>query len=234
MPDPSVDADLIYLCSPNNPTGAVYRREQLAVWVAYALEHHAVILFDAAYEAFVDDPALPHSIYEIEGAKQCAIEFCSFSKTAGFTGTRCGYTVVPHELCADGISLSSFGCGGRRQNLTASLYIVQRGAEAVFTPEGQAQVREAIAYYRENASVISGHNGGIGRLFYRRKELTVYLVEMSGEMDSWAYFDYLLQEANIVRTPGVGFGANGEGFFRLTAFGDAEKTKEAMDRLKAL
>ncbi len=156
---------MIYLCSPNNPTGAVYRREQLAVWVAYALEHHAVILFDAAYEAFVDDPALPHSIYEIEGAKQCAIEFCSFSKTAGFTGTRCGYTVVPHELCADGISLSSFGCGGRRQNLTASLYIVQRGAEAVFTPEGQAQVREAIAYYRENASVISDTMAELGVYF---------------------------------------------------------------------
>lgn len=234
MPDPSVDADLIYLCSPNNPTGAVYRREQLAVWVAYALEHHAVILFDAAYEAFVDDPALPHSIYEIEGAKQCAIEFCSFSKTAGFTGTRCGYTVVPHELCADGISLSKLWLRRQTTKFNGVPYIVQRGAEAVFTPEGQAQVREAIAYYRENASVISDTMAELGVYFTGGKNSPYIWLKCPGEMDSWTYFDYLLQEANIVGTPGVGFGANGEGFFRLTAFGDAEKTKEAMDRLKAL
>ena len=234
MPDDTVQADLIYLCSPNNPTGAAYTREQLAQWVDYAQKQHALILFDAAYEAFVSDPALPHSIYEIEGAKSCAIEFCSFSKTAGFTGTRCGYTVLPQALQFEGVQLSKLWLRRQTTKFNGVPYIVQRGAEAVFTLEGQQQVMQAIAYYRENARVMAQALRACGVWFTGGENSPYVWMKCPDGMDSWAFFDRLLEEANVVGTPGSGFGENGEGFFRLTAFGDAEKTKEAMARLQKL
>lgn len=234
LPDASKQTDLIYLCSPNNPTGAAYNREQLKAWVDYALEQHAVILFDSAYEAFVCDPALPHSIFEIEGAKNCAIEFCSFSKTAGFTGTRCGYTVIPAELQSDGVPLSKLWLRRQTTKFNGVPYIVQRGAEAVFTPEGQKQIQESISYYRKNAQVMAKALTELGIWFAGGKNSPYVWMKCPDGMDSWSYFDLLLEKAGVVGTPGSGFGQNGEGFFRLTAFGDAEKTKEAMARLKAL
>lgn len=231
LPDPSVKADIIYLCSPNNPTGAVYNREQLKAWVDYALDCGAVLLFDAAYECFIHDPALPRSIYEIEGAKRCAIEFCSFSKTAGFTGTRCGYTVVPEELCFDGASLNKFWLRRQTTKFNGVPYIVQRGAAAVFTPEGQKQIHANIEYYMENARVIASAMEKLGIWFTGGKNSPYIWLQCPGGRSSWEYFDYLLEEKNLVGTPGAGFGKNGEGFFRLTAFGSQEATKEAVRRL---
>lgn len=231
LPDPSVKADIIYLCSPNNPTGAVYNREQLKAWVDYALDCGAVLLFDAAYECFIHDPALPRSIYEIEGAKRCAIEFCSFSKTAGFTGTRCGYTVVPEELCFDGASLNNFWLRRQTTKFNGVPYIVQRGAAAVFTPEGQKQIHANIEYYMENARVIASAMEKLGIWFTGGKNSPYIWLQCPGGRSSWEYFDYLLEEKNLVGTPGAGFGKNGEGFFRLTAFGSQEATKEAVRRL---
>ncbi len=234
LPDPSVKADIIYLCSPNNPTGAVYSRDQLQVWVDYARECGAVILFDAAYEAFLTDPALPRSIFEIEGAKECAIEFCSLSKTAGFTGTRCGYTVVPLALEQGGVPLNKLWLRRQTTKFNGVPYIVQRGAEAVFTEEGQRQIHKAIDYYRENARMISSALREMGIWFTGGENSPYIWLKCPGGLSSWEYFDRLLTEANVVGTPGAGFGKNGEGFFRLTAFGDRDSTAEAVSRLKKL
>lgn len=229
LPDKSVKADIIYLCSPNNPTGAVYNKEQLKAWVDYANENKSVILFDSAYECFITDKDLPRSIYEIEGAKTCAIEFCSLSKMAGFTGTRCGYTVVPKALEND--LLNKMWLRRQTTKFNGVPYIIQRGAEAVFTPEGQTEIQENLNYYKENAKIISDtltkhniwHIGG--------KHSPYIWLKCPNNMTSWEFFDYLLTNVQIVGTPGSCFGRNGEGYFRLTSFGSRENTLEAVKRL---
>lgn len=234
MPDPEIHADIIYMCSPNNPTGAVYNKEQLKTWVDYAIANDAVILFDAAYEVFVADESLPRSIFEIEGADQCAIEFGSFSKTAGFTGTRCGYTVVPMNLVREGQGLNKLWLRRQTTKFNGVPYVVQRGAEAVFTAEGQQQIHAAIAYYKENAKIIAEAMDELG-IWYTGGVNSPYIwLKCPNGMGSWEFFDFLLEQANVVGTPGAGFGENGEGFFRLTAFGDRENTKEAVKRIKAV
>ena len=234
MPDMDVDCDIIYLCSPNNPTGSVYNKEQLKEWVDYANKKDAVILFDAAYEVFIQDSSLPTSIYEIEGAKSCAIEFCSLSKTAGFTGTRCGYTIVPKDLVREDVALNGLWLRRQTTKFNGVSYVVQRGAEAVFTAEGQKQIRTAIDYYQENAKIIANTFDEIGIWYCGGKNSPYIWFKCPDDMGSWEYFDFLLENANVVGTPGVGFGANGEGFFRLTAFGKKENVIEAMKRMKAL
>ena len=234
LPDETVKADIIYLCSPNNPTGAVYSREQLKKWVDYANANDAVILFDAAYEAFISDPTLPKSIYQIEGAKTCAIEFCSFSKTAGFTGTRCGYTIVTFALERQGMGLNKMWLRRQTTKFNGVPYIVQKGAAAVFTEEGQKQVKETIGYYMENAAIIARAFDELGVWYTGGKNSPYIWLKCPGGMKSWKYFDYLLENANVVGTPGAGFGENGEGFFRLTAFGGRENTIEAVRRIKSL
>ncbi len=239
MPDPSVHADIIYLCSPNNPTGAVYNKEQLKEWVDYALKNNAVILFDSAYEAFISDPELPRSIYAIEGAKKCAIEFCSLSKTAGFTGTRCGYTVVPKELvftASNGQEMSLHAMWNRRQStkFNGTSYIIQKGAEAVFTEEGMAQCRENIAYYQENARIIADTLTRRNIRFFGGVHSPYIWFECPNGMESWEFFDYLLNNAQVVGTPGAGFGENGKNFFRLTSFNNHENTIAAMKRFEHL
>ncbi|MEM0529676.1 LL-diaminopimelate aminotransferase [Zongyangia sp. HA2173] len=234
LPDENVKADIIYLCSPNNPTGAVYDHQGLKAWVDYALKNQAVILFDAAYEAFVSDPALPRSIYEIEGAKNCAIEFCSLSKTAGFTGTRCGYTIVPTQLQFDGASLNKLWLRRQTTKFNGVSYIVQKGAAAVFTPEGLMQIKENISYYMENARMIAEALTQMDIYFTGGKNSPYIWLQCPEGMASWDYFDLLLEKAGVVGTPGAGFGQNGEGFFRLTAFGTHEATKEALERIKSL
>ena len=232
MPVPGQKADIIYICSPNNPTGAVYSREQLQVWVDYALEQRALILFDAAYEAFISDDSLPRSIFEIEGAKRCAIEFCSLSKTAGFTGTRCGYTIVPSELKFEGASLNALWLRRQTTKFNGVSYIVQKGAAAVFSAEGQRQTKEAIHYYQKNAKMIADAMKQMG-IWYTGGEHSPYIwLECPNQMDSWEFFDLLLKKANVVGTPGSGFGKNGEGYFRLTGFGTYENTKEAVRRIQ--
>ena len=226
LPKKGQKADIIYLCSPNNPTGAVYSKEHLKVWVEYALEQKAIILFDAAYEAFISDPALPRSIYEIEGAKECAIEFCSLSKTAGFTGTRCGYTIVPEGL---GV-LNRMWLRRQTTKFNGVPYIVQKGAAAVFTAEGQKQVTENINYYKRNAKLIANALKSKG-IWFTGGENSPYIWLKCG-MPSWDYFDQLLLKYQIVGTPGAGFGKNGEGFFRLTAFGSYENTQKAVTFLQ--
>ena len=239
MPDKSMHADIIYLCSPNNPTGAVYNKEQLQEWVDYALANNAVILFDSAYEAFISDPELPRSIYAIEGAKKCAIEFCSLSKTAGFTGTRCGYTVVPRELvfpASDGSEMSLHAMWNRRQStkFNGTSYIIQKGAAAVFTEEGMAQCRANIAYYQENARIIADTLTRRKIRFFGGVHSPYIWFECPDGMDSWEFFDYLLNNAQVVGTPGAGFGENGKNFFRLTSFNNHENTIEAMKRFEHL
>ena len=239
MPDPSVHADIIYLCSPNNPTGAVYNKEQLKEWVDYALNNHAVILFDSAYEAFISDPELPRSIYAIEGAKKCAIEFCSLSKTAGFTGTRCGYTVVPRELvftASNGQEMSLHAMWNRRQStkFNGTSYIIQKGAAAVFTEEGMAQCRENIAYYQENARIIADTLTRRNIRLFGGVHSPYIWFECPDGMESWEFFDYLLNNAQIVGTPGAGFGENGKNYFRLTSFNNHENTIAAMKRFEHL
>ena len=239
MPDPDVHADLIYICSPNNPTGAAYNREQLKVWVDYALANDAVILYDSAYEAFISDPSLPRSIYEIEGAKKCAIEFCSLSKTAGFTGTRCGYTIVPKELVfmtGTGKEMSINAMWNRRQTtkFNGTSYIIQKGAAAAFSEEGMAECRANIAYYKENAAMIASMFDKKGIRYYGGVNSPYIWFECPNGMDSWELFDYLLTNIQVVGTPGAGFGENGKNFFRLTAFGNHENTKEAMERFDQL
>ena len=237
MPDASVKADIIYLCSPNNPTGAAYSRAQLKEWVAYARQQDAVILYDAAYEAFIEDPSLPRSIFTIEGAKECAIELCSLSKTAGFTGTRCGYTVVPLELkrktrTGKELSLNKMWLRRQTTKFNGVPYIVQRGAEAVFTPEGQRQCRENLAYYKENARLIGAALDEKGILYYGGKNSPYIWMQCPDNMKSWEFFDYLLEKLGIVGTPGSGFGTMGEGWFRLTAFASREATQEAVERFR--
>lgn len=234
LPDDKIDADIIYICSPNNPTGAVYDREGLTKWVDFAKKHGSVILFDAAYEAFVADKELPRSIYEIEGAKECAIEFCSLSKTAGFTGTRCGYTVVPEELIFGGHSLNKFWLRRQTTKFNGVSYIVQRAAEAVFSDEGQKQIIENINYYRENARIITSAFDELGITYFGGKNSPYIWMKCPDGMDSWTFFDRLLTDAGVVGTPGAGFGENGEGFFRLTSFSNHENTTEAMERFKIL
>ncbi len=231
LPDEHVKADIIYLCSPNNPTGAVYNRGQLKKWVDFANENHALILFDAAYECFIQSPDLPRSIYEIEGAKSCAIEFCSLSKTAGFTGTRCGYTVVPKALVFGGASLNKMWLRRQTTKFNGVSYIVQKGAAAVFSKEGRQQIEENIAYYMENAKVIAKGMDALG-VWYTGGENSPYIwLKCPNGMESWDFFDALLTKANVVGTPGAGFGENGKYFFRLTAFGDKDATKEAVKRI---
>lgn len=231
MPD-GEKADIIYICSPNNPTGAAYSREQLKAWVDFALENGSVILFDSAYESFIVDPSVPHSIYEIPGAKGCAIEFCSLSKTAGFTGTRCGYTVVPDSLEFGGVRLNKLWLRRQTTKFNGVSYIVQRGAQAVFTPEGQAQTAANIAYYRENARIITAALDEMGIYYTGGKNSPYVWMKCPDGMDSWQFFDRLLERSAVVGTPGAGFGRNGEGFFRLTAFSTHENTIEATERLK--
>jgi len=234
MPSEETVGDIIYLCSPNNPTGAVYTKEQLKRWVDYANEAGAVILFDSAYEIFVQDEELPTSIYQIEGAKECAIEFCSLSKTAGFTGTRCGYTVVPKELMRDGTALNKLWLRRQTTKFNGVPYIIQRGAEAVFTEEGIKEIKENIDYYLQNAKLMTDTLTELGIWFAGGINSPYVWLRCPNNMKSWDYFDYLLEEANIVGTPGTGFGEGGEGYFRLTAFGSRENVIEAMDRLRKL
>ena len=237
-PLPQGKVDLIYLCFPNNPTGAVASKAQLKQWVDYALANDALILFDAAYEAFIRDPELPHSIYEIEGARQCAIELRSFSKNAGFTGTRCALTVVPRGLmgtAANGEPVELWGLWNRRQctKFNGVSYIVQRGAEAVYSPEGQAQVKALIAFYMENAAIIRRELSAAGLQVYGGEQAPYVWIKTPAGVDSWGFFDLLLSQANVVGTPGSGFGAAGEGYFRLSAFNSRENVLEAMRRIQA-
>jgi len=234
LPDGRVRADIIYLCSPNNPTGAVYTREQLQSWVDYALSCGAVLLFDAAYEAFIRDGSLPRSIYEVRGAERCAVEFCSLSKTAGFTGTRCGWTVVPEALKSDGRSLNRLWFRRQSTKTNGVSYVVQRGAAAVLTPEGLRQCAGNIEYYRENAAVLSAVLREKG-IFFTGGENSPYIwFACPGGRDSWEFFDFLLNEGGIAGTPGAGFGKNGRTFFRLTSFASHAATQEAAARLREL
>ncbi len=234
LPDETQDADLIYLCSPNNPTGAVYTRAQLTAWVDYARRKNALLLFDAAYEAFVHDPALPRSIYSIPGADRCAIEFCSLSKTAGFTGVRCGYTVVPKALEYDGVSLAQWWLRRQTTKFNGVSYITQKGAAAVFTPEGQRQTAENLAVYMQNARAIAQGLTELGVWFTGGVNSPYIWFQCPNGMASWDCFDLLLNQAGVVGTPGVGFGSNGEGFFRLTGFGDPAATREAVERMRGV
>ncbi len=238
-PLPEDRVDLIYLCFPNNPTGAVATKDQLRQWVDYARSNDALILFDAAYEAFIQDPDLPHSIYEIEGARDCAIEFRSFSKNAGFTGTRCALTVVPRGLMgttASGEAVELWGLWNRRQStkFNGVSYIVQRGAEAVYSSEGQEQVRRLVAFYMENAAIIRRELTAAGLQVYGGEQAPYVWIRTPEGMDSWGFFDHLLGRAHVVGTPGSGFGAAGEGYFRLSAFNSRANVEEAMERVRAL
>ena len=229
---PDRDVDLIYLCFPNNPTGAVATRAQLQDWVDYANRTGAVILYDSAYEAFITQSDVPHSIFEIPGAMTCAIEFRSFSKTAGFTGTRCAYTVVPKSLERGGVGLN--GLWNRRQctKFNGVPYVVQRGAQAVYTPEGRAQVEESLAYYQRNAKVIFDGLKGLGLTVSGGVNSPYVWCKTPDGMGSWAFFDLLLERANVLTTPGAGFGPSGEGYIRLTGFGDAQATRQAVERIR--
>ena len=233
MPDAAPHADIVYLCSPNNPTGATYTVEQLKAWVRWAKQNDALILFDAAYECFVTEPGLARSIYEVEGAKEVAVEVCSFSKIAGFTGTRCGYTVVPQDIRQGELSLNKMWLRRQTTKFNGVAYVVQRGAAAVFTPEGMREIRENLDYYRKNAAVIAQALDEMGIWYCGGKNSPYIWLRCPNHMDSWAFFDWLLENANVVGTPGEGFGACGQGYFRLTAFGDADRTKEAAQRIKA-
>ncbi len=236
---PTERLDMIYLCYPNNPTGAVISKEKLSQWVAYARENDSIILYDAAYEAFIQDDSLPHSIFEIEGARECAIEFRSFSKTAGFTGVRCGYTIIPMELKVTGenggkVCLNDFWERRQCSKFNGASYVSQRGAEAVFSEAGQKQVRESIDYYMGNARLIRESLSSFGlKVFGGQHSPYIWVSTPEGE-DSWSFFDRLLCEANVVTTPGEGFGRNGEGFVRITAFGTKEDSVEAMARIKKM
>lgn len=239
MPDRSIHADIIYICSPNNPTGACYNRAQLREWVDYALENDAVILFDSAYESFVSDSSLPHSIYEIEGAKSCAVEFCSLSKTAGFTGTRCGYTIVPKAITsvsADGREMSLNKMWNRRQctKFNGVPYVIQRAAEAVFSEEGMEEAKAMTDAYMQNARIISDTMEELGIRYTGGINSPYIWFECPFGMNSWDFFDFLLEKAGVVGTPGAGFGSNGDNWFRLTAFNSKENTVEAMERFRSL
>lgn len=234
---PQGKVDVIYLCYPNNPTGTVITRDELKKWVEYALAHHSLIMYDAAYEAYIQDPDIPHSIYEIEGAKRCAIEFHSYSKTAGFTGVRCGFTIVPNELTAlsdKGEEIQLNPLWNRRQctKFNGVSYITQRGAEATYTPEGKKQIEETIQYYMANAKLMRETLASVGLEVYGGENAPYIWLKTPDNLSSWEFFEKLLHEVHIVGTPGAGFGPSGEGYFRLTAFGNHEDCKEAMERIK--
>ncbi len=236
---PREPVDLIYLCFPNNPTGAVASKEHLEKWVDYANKNNALILFDAAYEAFIQDPLLPHSIFEIDGARDCAIEFRSFSKKAGFTGTRCAYTVIPRSLkglAANGTEVDLWTLWNRRQStkFNGVSYIVQRGAEAVYSLSGQSQTEKLVSFYMENASIIRKELSSVGYKVFGGEHAPYVWVKAPKGQGSWQFFDFLLQNANVVGTPGSGFGTAGEGFFRLSAFNTRENVEEAMRRIICL
>nr|AHF24093.1 LL-diaminopimelate aminotransferase [uncultured bacterium Contig1450] len=233
-PDDGAKADLIYICSPNNPTGAVFNKEQLQRWVDFANANGSVILFDAAYEAFIEDDALPHSIFEMEGAKTCAIEICSLSKTAGFTGTRLGYTVIPKDLIRNGMCFNEMWVRNRTTKTNGVSYIIQKGGAAVFTEEGQRQIKENIQIYKNNARTLMEALDQLGIWYCGGKNAPYIWLNCPNGMDCWEFFDYLLNEIQVVGTPGEGFGACGEGYFRFSTFGSPEDTKEAAKRLIAL
>jgi LL-diaminopimelate aminotransferase len=230
-PTDDLEADLIYICSPNNPTGAVFSKDQLKAWVDYANAHNSVIIFDAAYECFIADPELPHSIFEIPGARTCAIEICSFSKTAGFTGTRCGYTVICKDLEREGMNLNAMWVRNRTTRSNGVSYIIQKGAAVVFTPEGQKQIQANIDVYRDNAKVMMKALDELGLWYCGGKNSPYIWMACPDGMDSWTFFDKLLNEKQIVGTPGEGFGDCGEGYFRFSMFGDPDDTKEAAKRI---
>lgn len=234
MPDYSVDVDIIYICSPNNPTGAAYTEAQLKEWVAYANSKNAVILYDAAYECFITDNTLARSIFRIEGAKTCAIEFCSLSKIAGFTGTRCGYTIVPHALEKDGMNANKLWLRRQSTKFNGVPYIVQKGAAAVFSEEGMKQIQNNLSYYKRNAQIIAECLDELGIPYTGGNNSPYVWLKCPRGMSSWEFFDYLLFNAQVVGTPGAGFGRNGEGYFRLTAFGSRENTEEAVKRIQLL
>lgn len=236
LPEEKDAADLIYICSPNNPTGAAYTRDQLKLWVDFARAHDSVIFYDAAYECFIgeEDKEIPHSIYEVPGAKECAIEFCSFSKKAGFTGVRCGYTVVPIDLVCGGKQMRNLWLRRQTTKFNGTSYISQRGAEAVFSKEGSAALQSNIAYYKENAQIIMKTMDDLG-IYYTGGKHSPYIWFACPEVaDSWVFFDLLLNDAAVVGTPGAGFGESGRNFFRLTAFSTRENTEEAMERIRKL
>ncbi len=239
MPDKNFHADIIYLCSPNNPTGAAYNHAQLKEWVDYALQNNALLLYDSAYECFITDKTLPRSIFAIEGAKKCAVEFCSLSKTAGFTGTRCGYTIVPEDLkftASDGREMSVNAMWNRRQTtkFNSVSYIIQKGAAQVFSKEGMAECRANIQYYQENARIIASCMEKKGIRYFGGINSPYIWFECPMGMESWEFFDYMLNKIQVVGTPGAGFVINGKNYFRLTAFGSRENTIEAMQRFETL
>lgn len=232
MPTEGFEADIIYLCSPNNPTGAAYTKDQLKVWVDYANSYDAVILFDSAYEAFVTDPKVPRSIYAVEGARTCAIEFCSFSKTAGFTGTRCGYTIVPNDLIREGVKLQKMWLRRQTTKFNGVSYPVQCAAAACLSKEGLEQIRSNLEYYKYNADVMTSTFNELGWPYYGGTNSPYIWVKCPDNMSSWEFFDALLGKANVVGTPGEGFGKSGEGYLRLTSFNTHGNTMEAMRRIK--
>ena len=233
-PDETKVADIIYICSPNNPTGAVFTKEKLKKWVDFANEHGSVILFDAAYEAFIEEADVPHSIFEIDGANTCAIEICSLSKTAGFTGTRLGYTVIPKTLTRSGMSFNSMWVRNRTTKTNGVSFIIQKGGAAVFTDEGQKEIKENIAYYKENAKILMRVLDECGIEYTGGKNAPYIWLKCPNGLDSWAFFDLLLNEIQVVGTPGEGFGKCGEGFFRFSTFGSREDTLESANRLREL
>lgn len=234
MPDENVTADVIYICSPNNPTGATFSHEKLQKWVDYANKVNAIILFDAAYEAFIEDEDIPHSIFEVDGARQCAIEICSLSKTAGFTGTRCGYTVIPKDLNRNGMNLNAMWVRNRTTKTNGVSYIIQKGAAAIFTEEGQKQIKDNIRIYKQNAACLMEALDKLGIWYCGGKNAPYIWMKCPDNMGSWEFFDYLLEKIQVVGTPGEGFGACGEGYFRFSTFGSPEDTKEAARRLGEL
>ena len=236
---PAQPADIIYLCYPNNPTGTVLAKEELQKWVDYALEHQSLILYDAAYEAYIQNTDIPHSIYELEGARQCAIELRSFSKTAGFTGVRCGYTIIPQELtattsCGEKIKLNALWNRRQCTKFNGTSYITQRGAEAIYTSEGKQQVRKTIDYYMANARTMKTALQQMGYDVTGGENAPYLWVKTPDNLSSWQFFDHLLNQAQVIVTPGVGFGPNGEGYVRLTAFGKQEDCSTAIQRIKEL
>lgn len=233
-PDQSVKADILYICSPNNPTGAAYNKEQLKEWVDFAADNGSVILFDAAYEAFIEDDDIPHSIFEVAGADECAIEICSLSKTAGFTGTRLGYTVIPKRLERNNMNFNAMWVRNRTTKTNGVSYIIQKGGAAVFTPEGQSQIKRNIALYKENAKRIMSALDKVGIRYTGGRNAPYIWMKCPGGMGSWEFFDLLLNKIQVVGTPGEGFGSCGEGYFRFSSFGSTEETKEAADRLQKL
>lgn len=233
-PDDNAVADIFYICSPNNPTGAVFTREKLQAWIDHANKLGSVIIFDAAYEAFIEDPTLPHSIFELDGARTCAIEICSLSKTAGFTGTRLGYTVIPKDLVRNGMCFNTMWVRNRTTKTNGVSYIIQKGGAAVFTPEGQEQIHANIRVYKENAKVMMEALDELGIWYCGGKNAPYIWMKCPNGMSSWEFFDYLLHEIQVVGTPGEGFGACGEGYFRLSMFGSPEDTREAARRMREL